>query len=208
MTSRVATGLPTAANAVTTANGAPTANGANAANGANGANTAMSVVMRHFVTGVTVLTCGSADDTEGVTVSTLTTIPGDPPMVCVALRQGSRGLASVLAAPVFVANGLAADHEWLAHHFARRRRPRGLAQLPPDAWERPSRSGAARLRAAVAWLECRPEQSVAAGDHQLVVARVLDGGSAVRTPLVNFGGVLHTGPSRASLTPHTERKHP
>ncbi|MBB1244034.1 flavin reductase [Streptomyces durbertensis] len=154
------------------------------------ARAALDTTMRHFVTGVAVLTCGSPAEAEGVTVSTLTTIPGDPPMVCVALRKGSRGLRSLLAAEAFVANGLAADHEWLARHFARRRRPRGLAQLPPRAWADPSPQGAPRLRGAVSWLECRLERTVAAGDHELVVARVLTGAAVAGAPLVNFAGVL------------------
>ncbi|MBT2381564.1 MULTISPECIES: flavin reductase family protein [unclassified Streptomyces] len=173
---------------------------------------ALNVTMRHFVTGVTVLTCGGPAEAEGVTVSTLTTIPGDPPMVCVALRRGSRGLGSLLAAQAFVANGLAADHEWLAQHFARRSRPTGLAQLPLRAWAEPSPHGAPRLRGAVSWLECRIERTVAAGDHELVMARVLTGAATARTPLVNFAGVLHAGPSSAphAANPanpmHTERK--
>ncbi|MEU5366083.1 flavin reductase family protein [Streptomyces sp. NPDC005925] len=167
---------------------------------------ALNTTMRHFVTGVTVLTCGSPAEAEGVTVSTLTTIPGDPPMVCVALRQGSRGLKSLLAAETFVANGLAADHEWLAHHFARRRRPKGLAQLAPRTWAEPSPNGAPRLQGAVSWLECRLERTVAAGDHELVMARVLTGAATVGAPLVNFAGVLHPGPSSV---PHAvNRAHP
>ncbi|MGW6568396.1 flavin reductase family protein [Streptomyces sp. NPDC054975] len=173
---------------------------------------ALTTTMRHFVTGVTVLTCGGPAEAEGVTVSTLTTIPGDPPMVCVALRQDSRGLAALLAAEAFVANGLAADHEWLAQHFASRRRPRGLAQLPPRAWAEPSPHGAPRLRGAVSWLECRLERTVTAGDHELVMARVLSGAVTAAAPLVNFAGALHAGPSSAphTATPlpstHPERK--
>ncbi|AJE85315.1 MULTISPECIES: flavin reductase family protein [Streptomyces] len=173
---------------------------------------ALNTTMRHFVTGVTVLTCGSPAEAEGVTVSTLTTIPGDPPMVCIALRQGSRGLKSLLAAETFVANGLAADHEWLAQHFARRSRPRGLAQLPPRGWAEPSPHGAPRLQGVVSWLECRLERTVAAGDHELLMARVLSGDAIAGTPLVNFAGVLHTGlsspphPADPAPVTHPERK--
>jgi flavin reductase (DIM6/NTAB) family NADH-FMN oxidoreductase RutF len=169
-------------------------------------------VMRHFVTGVSVLTCGGPADAEGVTVSTLTTIPGDPPMVCVALRCGSRSLAALLAARIFVANGLAADHEHLARHFARRRRSAGLSQLPPDAWAEPSHTGVPRLRGTVSWLECRLVRTVLVGDHELVMARVLNGSASPGTPLVNFAGMLHPGrhrppyPTRPPHPSHTEGK--
>ncbi|GGQ49009.1 flavin reductase family protein [Streptomyces mutabilis] len=166
----------------------------------------LNATMRHLVTGVTVLTCGTAAEAEGVTVSALTTIPGDPPMACAVLRRGSRGLESLLGAGVFVANGLAADHEWLARHFARHRRPKGLAQLPAEAWAEPTGHGGPRLRGAVCWLECRLERTVAAGDHELVMARVLAGGHTARPPLVNFAGALHPGPGSPSPTVPTERK--
>ncbi|MFE5796843.1 flavin reductase family protein [Streptomyces sp. NPDC056503] len=161
---------------------------------------ALTTTMRHFVTGVAVLTCGDPAEAEGTTVSTLTAIPGEPPMVSVALRRDSRGLAALLAAETFVANGLAADHEWLAQHFARRSRPRGLAQLPPRAWAEPSPLGVPRLQGAVSWLECRLERTVTMGDHELVMARVLSGSANTAAPLVNFAGTLHAGPSTA---PHT-----
>ncbi|WP_413760379.1 flavin reductase family protein [Streptomyces sp. MMBL 11-3] len=171
--------------------------------------TALDATMRHLVTGVTVLTCGTAAEAEGVTVSTLTTVPGDPPMVCVALRQGSRGLAALLAAGGFVANGLAADHEWLARHFARRRRPRGLAQLPAGAWDAHPGEPGPRLRGAVCWLTCRLERTVAAGNHEFLFAGVLAGGSHATAPLVNFAGVLHAGLDSPSPRVSTERKtHP
>ncbi|MEV6650778.1 flavin reductase family protein [Streptomyces sp. NPDC051219] len=165
---------------------------------------ALTDTIRRVVTGVTVVTCGNAADVEGVTVSTLTTIPGDPPMVCVALRRNSRGLKALVAASTFVANSLAADHEPLARHFARRYRAKGLDQLPSDAWAGCSPSGVPQLRDAVSWLECRLVQTVTVGDHELVVARVLSATSGTADPLVNFAGALHAGPS---CVQHTERKH-
>ncbi|GAB2819344.1 flavin reductase family protein [Streptomyces daliensis] len=154
--------------------------------------------MRSFVTGVSVLTCGTAEEVEGVTVSTLSVIPGEPPMVCAALRGGSRGLYALLHAQTFVANGLAADQEPLARHFAQRRRPRGLGQLPPESWTARAPEEVPRLSGAVAWLECRPETAVPAGDHELIVARVLSAVHTSGAPLVNFAGVLHCGPLIAS----------
>ncbi|MEU2506624.1 flavin reductase family protein [Streptomyces sp. NPDC007863] len=167
------------------------------------ADPALHRTVRNFVTGVAVLTYGSAEAAEGITVSTLIVIPGDPPMVCVALRCGSRGLSSLLAASTFMANGLAAEHEYLARHFARRHRPRGLDQLPPEAWAEPRTCAAPRLRGAVSWLECRIVRTVGVGGHELVMARVLSGAAGSGAPLVNFAGALLAGPS---CTPHTERK--
>lgn len=163
--------------------------------------TEISTALRHFVTGVAVLTCGVGDAAEGVTVSTLSTIPGDPSMACVALRSGSRGLRALAGSPVFVANSLAAEQEALARYFARRGRPSGLGQLPSDAWLGDPAHDVPRLSGAVAWLECRPEFTVPLNDHELVVARVVSAVHGGGAPLVNFAGELHPGPSTSTFRP-------
>ncbi|WP_051854595.1 flavin reductase family protein [Streptomyces sp. NRRL B-1347] len=157
--------------------------------------------MRHFATGVTVLTCGVGEDAEGVTVSTFSAVPGHPPMACVALRSGSRALRAVAQSPAFVANGLAAGQEALARHFARRTRPSGLSQLPPKAWLDDPADGVPRLSGAVAWLECRPERTVVLSDHELLIARVVSAVHRGGTPLVTFAGELHSGPSTPAFRP-------
>jgi flavin reductase (DIM6/NTAB) family NADH-FMN oxidoreductase RutF len=164
----------------------------------------VAAALRHFVSGVAVLTCGVGDATEGVTVSTLSTIPGAPSRVCVALRSGSRGLRALAHSPAFVANSLAAGPEPLARHFARRSRSSGLGQLPPEAWLGDPAGGVPRLSGAVAWLECRPELTVPLSDHELVVARVVSAVHGSGAPLVNFAGELHPGPSTPT-SHHGER---
>ncbi|WP_458246869.1 flavin reductase family protein [Streptomyces sp. MAI_2237] len=158
-------------------------------------------VMRHFATGVTVLTCGLGESAQGVTVSTFSTVPGKPPMACVALRSGSRALAAMAQSPTFVANGLAAEQEALARHFARRARPSGLDQLPAQAWLDVRTDQVPRLRGAIAWLECRPELTVPFSDHELLIARVVSAVHRGGTPLINFDGQLHCGPLTPTIRP-------
>ncbi|QDQ09662.1 flavin reductase family protein [Streptomyces spectabilis] len=169
---------------------------------AAGADADVVAAIRHFATGVTVLTCGVGEDAEGVTVSTFSTVPGHPPMACVALRSGSRALRAMAKSPTFVANGLAAEQEALARHFARRTRPSGLDQLPAKAWlDDPAAEGVPRLSGAVAWLECRPERTVTVSDHELLIARVVSAVHRGGTPLVTFAGELHSGPSTPTARP-------
>ncbi|MEI5524963.1 flavin reductase family protein [Streptomyces brasiliscabiei] len=169
-----------------------------------GTDAAVVTAMRHFVTGVTVLTCGAGDTAEGVTVSTFSTVPGSPPMACVALRGGSRGLRALASSRLFVANGLGAEQESLARHFARRDRPSGLDQLPAGAWLGDPADEVPRLSGAVAWLECRPERTIPFSDHELLVARVVSAVHSGHAPLVNFAGELRPGPSTPTFR-HTER---
>ncbi|MEU6030014.1 flavin reductase family protein [Streptomyces tauricus] len=136
--------------------------------------------------GVAVLTCGPAERAHGVTVSTLCVASLRPPMVSVALRQGSRGLATLLSSGRFAANALSDGQAPLARRFARSDRADGWDL--PDAtglWDGRSACGAPLLRDAVGWLECRVERTVPVGDHELVLARVLTSRAGTGSPLLN-----------------------
>ncbi|MET9409009.1 flavin reductase family protein [Streptomyces sp. NPDC002935] len=155
--------------------------------------------VRRLATGVAVLTCGDPETVEGVTVSTVALASMEPPIVSVALREDSRGLRTLLACDRFVVNGLAAGQAFLADHFASKKRPRGLAQLPSETWAGLSSHGVPRLKGAVAWLECHVLRSTAVGDHRVIFARVLCGSQDGGTPLVNFADELR--PGRAAIRP-------
>jgi len=146
------------------------------------------------VAGVSVLTCGAAGQAHGVTVSTLAVASLRPPMVSVALRRGSRGLAALLRSGLFAANDLSDQQAGLARHFARSDRA--------DGWDRPGSAalcdgrtscGAPLLRDAVGWLECRVERTVAVGDHELVLARVIAARAGTGLPLLTTGDLAPTG---------------
>ncbi|MCD0484726.1 flavin reductase family protein [Streptacidiphilus sp. ASG 303] len=142
-------------------------------------------VTRRFATGVAVLTCGTGETVHGVTVSTLALAAVEPPMVSVALRRGSRGLAELLRTPSFAVNGLAAQQEALARYFARRDRGTGLGCPAPEVWAGRTFGGVPLLGGAVGWLECRVERTVPVGDHELVLARVLNAARGGGLPLLN-----------------------
>ncbi|MFS8202246.1 flavin reductase family protein [Streptomyces sp. CWNU-52B] len=138
------------------------------------------------VSGVAVLTCGPARRAHGVTVSTLCLAALRPPMVSVALRRGSRGLAALLGSGHFAANALSDRQAPLARRFARSDRADGW-DLPGGTglWDGRSACGAPLLCDAVGWLECRDERSVPVGDHELVLARVLTSRAGTGSPLLS-----------------------
>jgi flavin reductase len=160
------------------------------------------VARRCLVTGVAVLTMGADGTAHGTTVSTVTLASRRPPMLSVALRRRSAGLALLCRDGVFAVNALAADQAPLARYFADPRRTSGPGALDgpgalaPDAWQRRSPAGVPLLRGAIAWLECRVDLRVPAGDHELVVARIVAAALAPGGPggpLVNFAGALGAG---------------
>jgi flavin reductase (DIM6/NTAB) family NADH-FMN oxidoreductase RutF len=110
-----------------------------------------------------------------------------PRLVACSIERDATTLRYVRSTGVFTVNVLPADARELAQHFAQ----------PRDASKIKGRSEAGRaviydklagiayalgeqtqcplLDEALAWLECRAEQFVDAGDHTIVVGRVLDG---------------------------------
>jgi flavin reductase (DIM6/NTAB) family NADH-FMN oxidoreductase RutF len=136
--------------------------------------------------GLYVLTSRTDDSVHAITVSWVTQVSAQPPVVLVALRRNSHVSAAVRKAKRFALNILASDQFELAEKFFRHV---VIAQPTGAIEDAPFRLGQARvplLTDAVAWVECRligsPESP---GDHELALGEVI--GSGIRrqeTPMV------------------------
>lgn len=157
-----------------------------------GTDTAWQVAQR-FATGVSVVTAGAGGQVRGATVSAFCLVSRDPALVSVCLARGSGVLDLIRRHDRFTVNVLERSQEDVARHFASRFRGSGGEQFAGIGWT-PWEGGLPRLSGAVFWLHCRPCARVAAGDHELVLARVvsLAEGSG-RIPLLYFAGALHPG---------------
>jgi flavin reductase (DIM6/NTAB) family NADH-FMN oxidoreductase RutF len=109
-----------------------------------------------------------------------------PRLIAVSFETDARTLANVRESGVFSVNLLPQESMELAARFAQpyygskiRGRADGAAQAVHHKLEGIGHTESARgcpvLDEAMAWLECEAEQFVPAGDHTLVIARVLDG---------------------------------
>jgi flavin reductase (DIM6/NTAB) family NADH-FMN oxidoreductase RutF len=147
---------------------------------------------RRLTTGVSVVTAMHEGQLHGATVSSVSVLRPQPPlMVCAFLRRGSvlTGLAS--ADGRFAVNVLSGRQALLADWFANPDRPRGIRQFDLIGWHADPETGLPLLRDALAHLVCRVADVVAAGDHDLLLAEVLSGAVGVGNPLVTFDGGLH-----------------
>ncbi|MFI9270979.1 flavin reductase family protein [Kitasatospora sp. NPDC052896] len=146
-------------------------------------------------TGVAVVTVGSGEQAEAVTVGSLTSISLDPMLVLVSLGSTGRLVAAIERAGGFAVNVLTVDQTELAGDFAARDRPRGRA-----AEDRlggvVGAGGHLLLPDAVLSLECRTEHRYPGGDHVLFLGRVdtLHVPEPARRPLVHHRGA-YTGPA-------------
>ena len=141
-----------------------------------------------YASGVTLIMLADGRDDVGTTVSAFIPVSDDPPLVAVSLLAGSYAAELLVRLETFAVTLLAAGQRALAGRFAVAGRPGArllLAELPHH---RGAASGALVAEGGVAALECRVEQRVAAGDHVLVVGRVLAVPYVAETadPLVRF----------------------
>ncbi|MCF3963913.1 flavin reductase family protein [Streptomyces fuscigenes] len=151
-------------------------------------------VFRRHAAGVAVITAGTEGRPVGFTATSLTSVAADPPMVSFGVSTTS-SCWPVLARTRYVGVHVLAEHQReLAATFARSGADRFA---PPTSWSF-GPHGVPVLDGVLAWLVCEVESRVPAGDHRIVVARVVEGDpSGSGGPLVYHRGAFHgLGPAR------------
>lgn len=143
-------------------------------------------VFRRHPAGVSVVTLDGPSGPVGFTATSLASLSLDPPLLSLSIASASSCWPAVLAASTLVVHLLARDGGHIAARFA----ARGVDRFaPPIRWTRLA-TGEPHLPDAAAWLRCGVEHRIPAGDHQLVVARVLDARLLrTATPLLYHDGV-------------------
>jgi flavin reductase (DIM6/NTAB) family NADH-FMN oxidoreductase RutF len=125
-----------------------------------------------------------------MTATAFMSVSLDPPLVLVSLREGSR-MDDLLAEQPLWAVSVLSDHQrQVAGRFAMKGRISDRLLFADLPHTRGSASGALLIDGALATLECRTESRVEAGDHTLVVGRVLTAAlpSPEGSPLTYFRG--------------------
>ncbi|MEC3974480.1 flavin reductase family protein [Amycolatopsis sp. H20-H5] len=151
-------------------------------------------VLGHYPTGVTAVTAIGADGRpEAMVVGSFTSVSLDPPLVAFLPSTSSRTWNRIRTAEHFCVNILDAGQERLCRQFAAHHGDK----YEGVAWH-PAPSGSPIIDGAVAWIDCETDTVHHAGDHEIVVGRVLDLDTAAEgRPLLFFQG------GYGSFTPHT-----
>lgn len=137
----------------------------------------------HFASGVVVVTGMHGHAPVGLTCQSFFSLSLDPPMIAIAPGKSSTSWPRVAEGKAFCANVLAADQEPLARTFANT----GADKFAGVGWS-PAPSGPPRLHGALAWIDCELEAVHEAGDHYLVVARVVGLETGSGRPLLFYRG--------------------
>lgn len=133
---------------------------------------------------------GPTGEDVGMTATSFMSVSLDPPLVLVSLREGSRMDDLLAEQPLWAVSVLTEGQRTVAGRFAMKGRVSDRLLFADVPTVRGEASEAPLLREALATLECRTEQRVRAGDHTLVIGRVLTaslpGGDG--SPLLYFRG--------------------
>ncbi|MEU7059806.1 flavin reductase family protein [Streptomyces sp. NPDC046197] len=145
--------------------------------------------MGRFPTGVALLTQGSADDTIVMTLNSLTSVSLAPLLLLISVKADGRMRPRISRAGSFAVNVLTERQRDLAQEFCRPDRSEGqAAMLRLAAVE--GVTGNAVIPAAETYFECVLDAEHTAGDHTLLIGRVvaLSDGTAGPDPLVFHQG--------------------
>ena len=124
-----------------------------------------------------------AGQPAGMTASSLASVSLEPPLISVCVDHTAELHDLIIAAPEFVVNVLESSQEELSRRFADPHEDRfdGIGyHLGPE--------GRIRLDGALAHIECERYATYPAGDHTIVIGRVVGGETHDGHPLLYYRG--------------------
>jgi flavin reductase (DIM6/NTAB) family NADH-FMN oxidoreductase RutF len=146
-------------------------------------------VMGHFATGVTIITAMDGDEPVGLTAQSFTSLSLDPPLILFAPGKTSSTWPRIEKAGYFTVNILGEAQEAVCRTFA----VSGGDKFSEVAWVPSEISGSPLLDDVLAWVDCSVIATHDAGDHVIVVGRVLDlGVEQEGKPLLFYRGGFGT----------------
>ncbi|MET8011554.1 flavin reductase family protein [Streptomyces sp. NPDC005271] len=148
--------------------------------------------LSRFAAGVVLVTAhdpdeGPSGEDVGMTATAFMSVSLDPPLVMVSVRNGSRMDDLLDRQPLWAVSVLSESQRHIAGRFAMKGRVSDRLLFQDIPLVRGTEADAPLVAGALATLECRTEQRVTAGDHTLVVGRVL----AAATPGTAGGPLIH-----------------
>lgn len=150
-------------------------------------------VLGRFASGVTVVTGLHDDRPVGLTCQSFASVSLDPPLVLFAPSRTSRSWPLIRESGSFCVNLLAADQAWISNVMAGSGGQGAQDKFAEVAWRPSSRTGAPVLAGTLGHVDCAVEAVHEAGDHDVVIGRVLAlAGEAPGDPLLFYRGRYRT----------------
>jgi flavin reductase (DIM6/NTAB) family NADH-FMN oxidoreductase RutF len=119
-----------------------------------------------YPTGVTIVAATHDDDVAGMTLNSFISVSLEPPRVLVSLAHGTRTLAVTQRSQTFTVNVLQDSQQRIARAFAAKGNsfPSEYVGLEGGSW--------LTVHGALVVFRCRVADTIAVGDHELIVGAV------------------------------------
>jgi 4-nitrophenol 2-monooxygenase / 4-nitrocatechol 4-monooxygenase, reductase component len=140
-------------------------------------------VISNFMSGVVIVTARHDDTIQGMTVSAVSSLSLEPPMLVICLNRKARTQELVHQSGAFAVNILGEEQGHLADRFASRHEDRfaGVSHHP-------GLTGAPVLDDVLGVIECRVDEAVAGGSHRVFLGRVVHAEAGEGSPLAYYRG--------------------
>ena len=123
-----------------------------------------------FATGVTVITClDTQNHPHGITISSFNTVSLEPPLILWSLKKHSRLMPNFEVGHKQLIHVLERSQEAMAMHFATVKENQ-FVNIPHQS----AASGLTQIEGCIAYYECETVSVHTGGDHNIIVAKVLN----------------------------------
>jgi 3-hydroxy-9,10-secoandrosta-1,3,5(10)-triene-9,17-dione monooxygenase reductase component len=126
-------------------------------------------VLGHFATGVVIVTAIDGDEPVGMACNSFSSVSLEPPLVLFCAAKSSSTWPRIETSGKWAANILDEDGEEVCRLFAQK----GADRFARIAYS-PGRTGSPILEDALAFVDCETVDKHDAGDHVIVVGRVIE----------------------------------
>ena len=149
----------------------------------------------HFMTGVTIVTTVDSEGRpRGLTANSFTSVSLEPPLILVCIGQTAASFSEFQTTDRFAVSVLAAEQRDTSKLFASQRDDK----FETVAW-RMGEGGSPILDTGLAWYECHVHDRILAGDHLILIGRVISCRRKPGRPLGFFqGGYVSLGAEAVS----------
>ncbi|WP_460716214.1 flavin reductase family protein [Nocardioides dilutus] len=127
-------------------------------------------VLGRFASGVTVVTAMSGGAPVGLTCQSFSSVSLNPPLVVFIPAKTSRAWPMIQRSGRFCVNFLADGQAELSNQMA----SRGVDKFAGVSWTPSEQTGSPILAGTLGYVDCRIHSVHEAGDHYVVIGRVLD----------------------------------
>ena len=142
-------------------------------------NTELRQIFARFATGVAAITFSSKNNKFlGVTVNSYTSVSLEPPLVLWCLDKDSELYDELIEKENYVINFLSEDQRSIAVHLAKKN------NHSLDEVKHSIKGNNCVIEGVVGWISCSKVQTFDAGDHEIILGRVIDFNNNKRNPLI------------------------